>query len=337
MTTPSGCGPARAPLRRRAAEPRERRARPGRRADRRTAPATAGAPRERRETACSTCGPGHVRPRQTVPVSSASGVVALPPHAAYPWVAAESDADGARRKGGKRAPSSSHGWFATVGSGGSMRVWDVQRGQCVWEHRIAPLAGGGAQREAGDEGEPPAPLVELSALASSSLLAGGDARALLCAVRSDYVMAFVEWPRFVPGKQLIGHNEEITDMRFCGADGAMLAVTTNSPELRVYGRASWDGHLLHGHDDVILSVDATHDGALLATGSKARGGLASAACRTRRPSSSPTRARDRTRPCGCGHWPMRAGRSAPRRWPGAAAIRRRSSPWRGRGAAMTLS
>ncbi len=48
----------------------------------------------------------------------------------------------------------------------------------------------------------------------------------------------------------------------------MLAVATNSEQVKVFERSSTSCQLLAGHSGIVLCLDATSDGTLLATGSK---------------------------------------------------------------------
>lgn len=57
-------------------------------------------------------------------------------------------------------------------------------------------------------------------------------------------------------------------MRFVGCGENLLAVVTNSDQVKVFDRNSFSCQLLTGHARVVLSLDVSSDGTLLATSSK---------------------------------------------------------------------
>ena len=71
-------------------------------------------------------------------------------------------------------------------------------------------------------------------------------------------------------RQLIGYNDEIIDTQFLSSNDAdsHIAVATNSSLIRVYSVADYDARLLAGHTNVILCLDRSRSGRLLASGSK---------------------------------------------------------------------
>lgn len=80
-------------------------------------------------------------------------------------------------------------------------------------------------------------------------------------------------------RQLVGYNDEIVDATFLSPRlsslsppprDSHLALATNSPLIRVYSTTSQDSRLLEGHTDIVLSLDHSADGFLLASSSKDR-------------------------------------------------------------------
>lgn len=72
-------------------------------------------------------------------------------------------------------------------------------------------------------------------------------------------------------KQLIGNNDEVTDMRFLGPPAAPthIAVSSNSETIRVFSLADMScSASLAGHTDTVLALDA----APLADGARAGAG-----------------------------------------------------------------
>ena len=88
-------------------------------------------------------------------------------------------------------------------------------------------------------------------------------------------------------RQFIGFNDEIVDAAFLTApqispplnpkngdlhrarrDDDRLAVATNSCLIRIYDAFGLDARLLAGHNDIVLCLDCSNDGAVLISGSK---------------------------------------------------------------------
>ncbi|KAI8354162.1 WD40-repeat-containing domain protein [Blakeslea trispora] len=69
-------------------------------------------------------------------------------------------------------------------------------------------------------------------------------------------------------KQIVGYNDEVVDIAYLGENDTHLAAATNSAQLRIYNVETQDCDLLYGHDDMILSIDKSKDGMLIATASK---------------------------------------------------------------------
>jgi len=70
--------------------------------------------------------------------------------------------------------------------------------------------------------------------------------------------------------QLVGHYDEILDVRFWGKDDSHVVVATNSSLLKIFDRDTWACRTLSGHTDCVVAIDTYDKGStfLLATGSK---------------------------------------------------------------------
>jgi U3 small nucleolar RNA-associated protein 13 len=205
----------------------------------------------------------------TVPVYEAlEGLAALPPGGAFPGTAAGATAAGA----GAGGPV----YFATAGERGQVRLWRSDTAQCVYTQR---RDGGGAGAGAGsdapgkkrkgvaggaadDEGPPPAgaELTDLQLLPGGRglMAATGDARLLFFAPDTSDTAAAAAARRAPPAaggaaaasaarasslvlvRQLVGNQDEVTDVVFCGDRDApgRLAVATNAAEVRLYDVAT---------------------------------------------------------------------------------------------------
>lgn len=83
-------------------------------------------------------------------------------------------------------------------------------------------------------------------------------------------------------RQLIGYNDEIVDSTFLSPyhipsassaserNDTHVALATNSSLIRVYSTTSLDARLLSGHSEIVLCLDRSAQGRILASGSKDR-------------------------------------------------------------------
>ncbi|KAH8099818.1 WD40 repeat-like protein [Cristinia sonorae] len=76
-------------------------------------------------------------------------------------------------------------------------------------------------------------------------------------------------------RQLIGYNDEIVDSTFLSPylfdskhRDTHVALATNSSLIRVYSTSSLDARLLSGHSEIVLCLDRSAQGRILASGSK---------------------------------------------------------------------
>lgn len=144
----------------------------------------------------------------TVPVYEAvEGVAYLPPSMAFPGVPNQPG-----EAGGKAAKSQLVA-FATGGEKGVVKLWRSDTGKCVYEQ---PSSAAAASSAAGG-------IVELALLASAGglLTATQDGRLLFNRPAGDNLAV---------AHQLIGNNDEITDMRFVSLGTGSSTATTRSSE-----------------------------------------------------------------------------------------------------------
>jgi U3 small nucleolar RNA-associated protein 13 len=89
-------------------------------------------------------------------------------------------------------------------------------------------------------------------------------------------------------RQIIGYNDEIVDAVFLSPFSATssdlskrdthIALATNSSLVRIYSTSTLDARLLPGHRDIVLCLDHSPQGHVLASGSKDRSARLWAAC-----------------------------------------------------------
>lgn len=98
-----------------------------------------------------------------------------------------------------------------------------------------------------------------------------SATSALISVHADQNILFYSASSKALTRQLVGYNDEIVDATFLStptSKDSHLAVATNSSLIRVYTASTLDARLLEGHKEIVLSLDHSSDGQLLASGSK---------------------------------------------------------------------
>ena len=70
--------------------------------------------------------------------------------------------------------------------------------------------------------------------------------------------------------QLVGHYDEVLDVRFWDRDDSQVVVATNSSLLKIFDRNTWACRTVSGHNDCIVAIDTYQKGStcLLASGAK---------------------------------------------------------------------
>ena len=92
----------------------------------------------------------------------------------------------------------------------------------------------------------------------------------IVSVHADQNIIFYSLPDGTIQRQLIGFNDEITDVALLGSaqPSEHVALATNSPLIRIYSTESFDARLLAGHRDIVLSLATSSSGQMLASGAK---------------------------------------------------------------------
>lgn len=162
-------------------------------------------------------------------------------------------------------PSSQH-LFYTGGSNGEVRLWDVNSSSIVAkEPRSFNEALASQTRSKRDDEE------ETRAITSIHLIKDS-----IVSVHADQNIVIRSLEGLRKERQLIGFNDEIVDLALLSAEEGKeshLAVATNSRALRIYTLGEEEetsAELLAGHTDIVLCLDRSPDGRLLASGAKDR-------------------------------------------------------------------
>ncbi|XP_032834500.2 transducin beta-like protein 3 isoform X1 [Petromyzon marinus] len=156
--------------------------------------------------------------------------------------------------------------FVTAGSKGTLRVWDAANARCVF---TAPPP------EAGSPGD------DAAAAAASAGPGDGAERTIvqahlvpalgqIAAVTSDHNIILHALGGLTVAKQFVGYNDEVLDVKFLGKTDSHVAVATNSAQIKIFQLDSSHCQLLHGHRDMVLALDVSRRGTMLASSSKDR-------------------------------------------------------------------
>lgn len=62
--------------------------------------------------------------------------------------------------------------------------------------------------------------------------------------------------------------DEILDIKCVGGDRQLVAMATNSEQIKLFNWSNGDCDVISGHSDIVMSVDCSSDGCVLVTGSK---------------------------------------------------------------------
>ncbi|KAH9044758.1 U3 small nucleolar RNA-associated protein [Lactarius pseudohatsudake] len=146
---------------------------------------------------------------------------------------------------GESSSRPQHLCFFTAGEKGLVRIWDGKTGHVIRAFGEEQHANPGDEEAQGQ-------ILDAFFVSSTSSLVS---------VHADQNILFYTLPDGAIQRQLIGFNDEITDV-------AHVALATNSPLIRIYSTESFDARLLAGHRDIVLSLATSSSGRILASGAK---------------------------------------------------------------------
>ncbi|DBA77464.1 TPA: hypothetical protein ACH3X1_009289 [Trebouxia sp. C0004] len=170
----------------------------------------------------------------TIPVYEAlEGAVVIPTGHHFPGTALDSPQT--------RSPGSRDSvFFATGGENGTVKIWSSATAQCVYAQKGPASTAGGNY-------------IHLALMPGNAglMAASADCNLLFLQPKADGLSMELT-------KQLIGNNDEVTDLRFLGPPTAPthIAVSSNSEVIRVFSLANMSCTAsLAGHTDTILALD----------------------------------------------------------------------------------
>ncbi|CAH9146703.1 unnamed protein product [Cuscuta epithymum] len=152
--------------------------------------------------------------------------------------------------------------FVTVGERGVVRIWNSDRGLCIFEQKCSDVTLS-SEKEESQRG-----FISACILPTS--------HELLCVTADQQFLIYSPHEsegifRLNLTKRLVGYNEEIADMKFLGEDERFLAVATTVEQVRVYDLTSMScTYVLTGHTEIVLCLDTCVSSGreLIVTGSK---------------------------------------------------------------------
>ncbi|TFK41821.1 WD40 repeat-like protein [Crucibulum laeve] len=150
--------------------------------------------------------------------------------------------------------------FYTGGEKGSVKIWDGREGNVLFTL-------GEEQNQVSDDQEEQRQILDILYLPLISNVVS---------VHADQNIVFHSLTTQSLTRQMIGYNDEIVDVSFLtnepapGKRDSQIALATNSSLIRVYSTSTLDARLLEGHSEIVLTLDHSADGRILASGSKDR-------------------------------------------------------------------
>ncbi|KAI9303461.1 WD40-repeat-containing domain protein [Cunninghamella echinulata] len=136
--------------------------------------------------------------------------------------------------------------FYTGGDKGIVRLWELNTGRLVQEQ------------------EPESN----SKHTISDVLYSSKSQYLIAITNDQNILYYSISQQLKRIKQTVGYNDEIVDIVYLGENETHLAAATNSEQLRIYNIETQNCDLVYGHKDMILGLDRSKDGKILATASK---------------------------------------------------------------------
>ncbi|XP_013390032.1 transducin beta-like protein 3 isoform X3 [Lingula anatina] len=148
--------------------------------------------------------------------------------------------------------------FITAGSKGILKVWNTSKAACVYTQEDSPVALAARSREV-EESDQRSNITQAIHCPSNGAIT---------VVTFDHYIIMFDLEGFEVKKQFAGYNDDILDIHFLGEQESHIAVATNSELIKVFELSTWNCQILHGHTDIVLSLDVYQKGNLLVSSSK---------------------------------------------------------------------
>lgn len=149
---------------------------------------------------------------------------------------------------GRKAKSASNSVLVTAGESGVLKVWDYQTGNQLYTqtNSLLQVKDRTKKEETDDKTESEYTLI-------NQIIYNAPLDQLI-AVSFDKDIIFHSAADLSPLRQLVGHIDEVLDVKLIGAQQTHIAVATNSPKIKVFELATSSCSILLGHSDIVLNL-----------------------------------------------------------------------------------
>lgn len=138
-------------------------------------------------------------------------------------------------------------YLAIAGESGLVKIWEMTQGKLLYTQEKSFVSK--AEEEGG------LAVIQLKYNATTNQLA---------VVSADHNILIHNLKTFFCSRQLIGFSDEILDLAFVGKKDRFLAVSSNSPDIKLYDTNSMNCVILKGHTETVMSL-AAHKNMLLSS------------------------------------------------------------------------
>ncbi|RWS23691.1 transducin beta-like protein 3, partial [Leptotrombidium deliense] len=126
----------------------------------------------------------------------------------------------------------------TAGEKGVLKVWNIENGKLVYEQENSILKAS----ESGDDGQ----------LITQAIYTKETDE--IAVVSFENNVLFYNLNDFNLVRQLVGHNDEVLDIKFLGTNENFIVVATNSRHIKIFDLRTLNCSIVEGHTDIVLSI-----------------------------------------------------------------------------------
>lgn len=140
--------------------------------------------------------------------------------------------------------------LVTGGESGLIKVWNYQTGNLLYTQDNSLLKVESTVKREDDSEES---LLKYEYTLINQLIFNQKNNELI-AVSFDKDIIFHDISNLSPKRHLIGHTDEVLDVKLIGDTQSHIAIATNSPKIKVFDVHTMDSYILLGHSDIVLSL-----------------------------------------------------------------------------------
>ena len=150
--------------------------------------------------------------------------------------------------GKKIAKSAPNSVLVTAGESGVLKLWDYQSGNQLYKQEKSLLQVKVSRDTDEEESSESDQYTLISQIIYNAPLDQ------LIAVSFDKDIIFHNAADLSPLRQLVGHIDEVLDVKLIGEQQTHIAVATNSPKIKVFELSTSNCSILLGHSDIVLNL-----------------------------------------------------------------------------------